>query len=580
MNTKLKIFFTTLLSFFVITGLLNAQVTISISLDRNEITINDTAKLTISVNGSQQSVSPRLYGLNNFHVEQGGTTSRFNMVNGRVTQGLDNVLYLIPKNQGTFTLGPAEIDFNGKKIRSNQVKLTVRKTSNDVKHQSSDPIFVTASVSPKAGYPGQEFFYIIKFYYSVSVRDLSIELPDADNISLKQLGKPKEYSSVIKSKKYNVIEINYALFAEKPGKYTLNKSVMKMNVIEKRRDSFGFGFFDNFGRARPYAVSSNSVTLNIKNLPEENRPSDFSGLVGHFSIDSNLSPDHIKAGNSATLSVILKGQGNVTLMPDINLPDFENVKTYADQPVMDVKESNQGQSATKTMKWALVPQYEGDVIIPQLSISYFDPDKEKYEIAKTRPLTLNVSPGENQQNIPVVHKGDDIKSLKHEVKLFNRDILPIHDMPESLNIIKIDKMASWQIIILIIFPPFIFLCTLAFNKIKGIQNISAFAAKKALVQFNKSLKTIENEKQIPEMLKAFNIYLNKRIKLGGGHLTPDEAYEILLNKGAKQELAQNVKNTLFELEASVYTSSFGHSIEDLKQSLSKIAKQIDKGIKF
>ena len=85
-------------------------------------------------------------------------------------------------------------------------------------------------------------------------------------------------------------------------------------MLEQRRQSprsfFDDSFFNDpfFSSGRPRAVTSEALELKVLPLPQQGRPADFSGLVGRYQLESNLEPKQVKAGESATFTVELKGR--------------------------------------------------------------------------------------------------------------------------------------------------------------------------------------------------------------------------------------------------------------------------------
>ena len=574
-----------ILSFGIRPSFSLASFTITLKLDRKDATLSDSVKLTLVVEGIQGQITPRIPGLQNFRVERGGSSSFFNMINGQVSRGINQEFFLMPQREGTFVIGPAMVDIQGKNYQSNQVTLTVKKVAEDSNVQdATQPVFMTASLSQPSAYPGEIVYYTLKFYYSISVRDLSVSPPEIDGLKFKQLGDHTEYTSRVKGKQFQVIELKYSVTPEQNGQFTIPPSTMRMNVLEKRRGS-GFGFFndDFFGltTARPHSVGTNSLPFETKSLPDEGRPQDFSGLVGQFELQATVTPDHVKCGESSTFSIIIQGKGNVTVIPDIKLPEISNVKSYADQPDLKVKETHDGVSGIKTMKWALVPQNDGSITIPEIQLSYFNPQKETYEIAKSKPLHIEVLECEKkEQLITFTSQSDDaLKPFKKEVKMFNRDILPIHHPPDAIEPIKFQQLHPLHMGFLIFTPPFLFLCILFLNHMKRFQKLDVIASKKAASKLYRELREIDFSSDMPEVLKALNNYFNERMRLSGGNLTPDDIEKELQNRKVSEENSSDMKKLLMTLEASVYAGMQGKQPEDIKHSLIKRIKHIEKEIK-
>ena len=118
-------------------------------------------------------------------------------------------------------------------------------------------------------------------------------------------------------------------------------------------------------------MTTDPIDLHVNALPKEGRPADFTGLVGTFQMTSTLEPPSLKAGESATLTIQVKGRGTVNRIPDLDLPEMDFVRTYSDQPVLETGQDRQGIVGTKTMKWALVPEKAGEYKVPLLVVEFF-----------------------------------------------------------------------------------------------------------------------------------------------------------------------------------------------------------------
>jgi len=576
-----RILITGIMTIFAWVTVLNASTGVSLHVDRSSVTQNDAIKMTIKISGSQSAVTPRVAGLQNFRVESGGTSSNFSMVNGQVSSSIDQTYYLYPKREGKFTIGPAVVPLNGKNYRSNAVTITVSKQASDAAQQSHQPVFVTASVSDTNAYVGQTIFYTVKFYYSVSVRDLGIVLPEGQGFLLKQVSKPSEYNSNVKGKQYKVIEILHALTTEKTGTFNIPPTVMKMNVLQRQQSRHGHSLFDNFFTStRPHSVQSQPIKLTISPLPEANQPANFTGLVGEFTINANLDPHRIEAGESTTLSLQISGTGNVQLIPDISVPDMDNIKVYSDKPEITINETSAGFTGQKNMKWALVPQKEGNYDIGPFSISFFSTEKDQYKTVSTQKMNLVVTPGKQRTSETQIKPlAQSLPPIKKEVQFFQRDILPVHDHADALQINLYDHLSLWQRWIMFIVPPFVYLLVVVFFFRKTRLKIEKLNAKKALAQFNKKLSKCQSPKNIDEILKLFYQFINQRLQRYGGTLTPDEVQKILISAGVLPEIASETSSLLNKFEAAVYTGQSDQDINVLENSIRELAKKLDKGIK-
>ncbi|MBW1670981.1 MAG: protein BatD [Deltaproteobacteria bacterium] len=572
-----------LFQFMLISFPVMADVSVSMRLDREEATIADSINIMVSIAGARESDSmPVLKGIEDFYVTQGGTSSRFEVINGQVNSGIDYSFFLQPKKTGTFVIGPVEIAVGGKTYRSNKATLKVVKQPEST-GADRGPLFLTAGLSSAKVYVEEQSIYTLRLYHQTRVSNISLELPETEHLTFRQLGKPIEYRSFYNGLSYDVVEIRYVLIPPEEGIYKIEPSRMKMTVAQPERRSRR-GFFDDslfFSKGRSVAVASEPMELNVLPLPGEGKPSDFSGLVGSFKINSKLEPDTIKAGESATLTVFVSGRGNVNRIPDLKWPEPDHIKVYADEPVLEVKEDAEGLSGSKTMKWALVPGKEGRYKIPSLSLSFFDTKTNQYRKIETSRFCISALPGEVKQiQASTDHSnGQKIEGpVKKAVKELGHDILPIHASIKDIgkgSLIRPGGLVFWFVFI----GPF-FIYAVAFLGLKLRKrsggSIALLTAKKAAKKFIKKCR--QDGLSSNDLALCFRNYLNERFGLSLGSLTSEEAAEILKSEGVSLDTAQKIQAILKGLEDAVYTGK-GQNACELREEASQLVRQIEKEIR-
>lgn len=139
-----------------------AKISVSLKLDRTETQLVDSVQLTVTVSGSRNSDSaPDIRGLENFDVRSGGTSSRVEFINGKMSSGVDYTYFIQPQKIGSFQIGPARVLINGKLYASKTAKLRVVKAAAGQGIDSS-PIFLTAELSDDTVYVEVQTIYILK----------------------------------------------------------------------------------------------------------------------------------------------------------------------------------------------------------------------------------------------------------------------------------------------------------------------------------------------------------------------------------------------------------------------------------
>jgi hypothetical protein len=553
------------------------DITVSLKLNRYEASITDSVKMIFSISGSREADSPQIGGLENFITQNAGKSSRIQIINGRVNSSLDFTYFLQPKRTGIFDIGPASAKIDGKIYQSNALKLIV-KTALDQKNEDNTPVFLTASISSKRVYLEEQIRYTIRLYHLAEVSNASLNMPEADGIEFKQFGKAAEYNTVYNSRNYQVFEIQYSLIPSKTGKLNVNPVRMSMVVrSQQRQDDEDFFSMDDFFskvRGRQITLASNPITLDVLPVPEAGKPADYAGLIGSYRITSELTPIRIKAGESATLTVIVKGTGNVNRIPDLKIPDIKDAKVYADEPKLEIQQSEKGIEATKTMKWAIVPGKQGQYTIPPLSMSYFDTVNKYYSRISTRPFILYADPGTGGIAQSPFGKEKAQKAGREEVEELGKDILPIHrsaiDMSKTSS-----ETIGWASWLLLLLPAFVYGAIFAGYKItsKNSAQLKSFRSAKLFYKICEDKELSANE-----LANALREYFNKRFNLELGSIASKEASTILRTKGCKEETINQMEWMLKKVETLIYTGK-GENPCDLSVEAVLIIKSIEKEIK-
>ncbi len=568
-----------------------AGVSVTLKLDRSEATLTDTIKILVKISGTRSTDSrPVLHGLEQFTVTQGGTSTRVEIINGQVNAGIDYTYLIRPKKTGDFQIGPAEINLGGRVLKSNIATLAVKAPS---KRSGTDrgPLFIEAGVSSRDVYVEEQCIYTLKLYRRTRVRDLSLSLPDVEHIVFKQLGEPLEYQSTYRGLDYQVLEIRYAILPSREGDYVLGPSRMNMTVLQPNHRSpfdrffndplFSHPFF-SFSSGRPVTLTTASLGLKVHPLPEQGKPANFSGLVGDFHMESKLEPASIKTGESATLTVQVSGRGNAKRMPDLQIPEMNHTKIYADQPVLTIQQDDKGLGGTKVMKWALVPEKPGQIEIPSLGLSFFDAQKKEYRILTTPSHSLSVLPGEKQTIMASTttpkSKESDKGPVKQKIKELGKDILPIHTAIKDLSVPHRAVMNGWVFWLALLGPFSVYMMTFFTLKLRKrspellTQSRSRKASKELMKQCQK------DGLRCHQLIDAVKDYLNHRFNLSIGVLTAEEAVRVLRMQGIKAENAERMGALVGEIEDAVYSGK-GQERTDLGKEVSDFVKAIEKEIR-
>jgi hypothetical protein len=139
-------------------------------------------------------------------------------------------------------------------------------------------------------------------------------------------------------------------------------------------------------------LDTKPLTVTVKPLPEENKPANYNGAVGSFSVEASLANKNVTAQDEATLHVVVKGKGN---LPVINAPTVDwpaGIEAFDPTAKEDVNKTVVPMSGTKSFDYVFTAKTPGHYTIPAVNFSWFDPSSQTYKTAGSEPLDLQVAP--------------------------------------------------------------------------------------------------------------------------------------------------------------------------------------------
>jgi hypothetical protein len=140
-------------------------------------------------------------------------------------------------------------------------------------------------------------------------------------------------------------------------------------------------------------VDSDPVELDVKPLPEAGVLPGFTGAVGQFQIGpARLSATEVRVGEPVTLTLIVRGDGNLGRMTPPMLPKLTDWQGFPPEPTTLSPASIQLRGFA-SFDYTLIPLSPKITATPAIPFSYFDPVKKKY-VDLTFPLMpITVTPG-------------------------------------------------------------------------------------------------------------------------------------------------------------------------------------------
>jgi hypothetical protein len=403
----------------------------SVTLDPPRFGVDEASQLIITVTGDEDAapIIPHVPGL---VINPDGQSSSIQQVNGAVTAIFSRTYRVTADQEGTYTIPPIQIG----NYRSPAVTVHVgaagsgrraNPSGDDSDEHSAPPANAAAAlqaampmikvVLPKSQvYAGELVPIQVKAYLheGVGARNAGPLAVVGDAFTVNGLDKlPVRSEETLEGMRYLVWTWSAVLGALKSGNYPLAFELPATVSVRLRgpdsdmasrlRSLFGTSsagaFMDDsafaslFGRVIEKSVTAKSdpVAVTVLPLPVAGRPADFSGAVGQFQVSSELAPASGPVGDPLTFKLIVTGKGNLSRINSDGLHDSPQWRAYHTESKVTADDDT-GHQGFKTFTQPVVPREAGQLTLPSLSFSYFDPEAGRYVTSETQPISVTVAP--------------------------------------------------------------------------------------------------------------------------------------------------------------------------------------------
>jgi len=590
-----------------------AQVTCTANAPQ-QIAVGQPFNFTISLN--QQASQIASVQFPDFNVVGGpstGSSSSITVVNGQMTQ-TSTYTYtytLSAQKEGTFTVPPVTMKVNDKLVKSNAVTIKVvaaqqsaqtqgkqQNTQQATANFDKNDVFVRASASKSNPYQGEQVIVTHKLYVGPSVnggyRVENINIPTQAGLWSYTLGNPQadapKSAETVNGKKYTVYEIRRtAVFPQKSGEITVTPMEVKFLARVITKESSGDPFFDHFfgggQSARDYSLDlkSDNIKLSVKPLPEANKPINFSGLAGNFSIKALLSRNQLKANDATNLTITISGTGNIQHVDNLNIefpPDFD----VTDPKITDnINTHGSSVTGSRIFEYVIIPRNQGTFTINPVTFSYFDLSLQSYKTIKTEEFTLQVDKGSG--DIAVTSS-----SYQKEIKILGNDIRFIKTSNAGLRLRQSSFFGTPAYITLLLLPLLLlFLFIIIWrNRIEYRSNVALVKNRKAKKVAKKRLKKAQillktnNETQFYiEISGALWGYLSDKYHIPLSTLSMESVEIKLTEKKIDKETVHDFLTTLEQCEFARFAPGDSSQLmaEMYNKALTFIYRNEEKNIK-
>lgn len=511
------------------------------------------------------------------------------VINGNFSKYYTFSMDVVASEKGEYTIPPARVVVDGKELTSNELRIKVldeQESNKNLYDQIAEGVFIKVHLSKKSVYVGEQLRLTYKLYKRIPLRGLQPSgKPDYSGFWKETISRVEDFEfkrETINGKLYETgILESVLLFPQRTGTIEINPFVLDTKVPVRTgrysRDPFWDGFFGN-ERLVDYSITSPKVKIEVKELPRKGKPSNFSGLVGDFDLQTKLTDSAIAQDDPITLNITVSGKGNLKWLDPFDIGMSSGIEDYPVKIHDNLKMTSDGMKGSRRFEYYMIGRREGTYKIPPISFNYFDPAESRYREIEISDLMFQVGDGQSivrgtKESGPSFYLG------KEQVDYLEKDLRYIHTTVSLAE--GGSELLDSALYYAGLSSPFLLLIALFFYRRQQEQgesvNQSRRKAKgKALKELSAAQKEQDPSQFQTVMLTAVYRYLSNMLQINLAEITEDKIKEAFGEAGLSEESKNACLGFIKELEFSRYApSKTSNSRSNQIDSAVELIKRID-----
>ena len=572
-------------------------------------------QLVYSIN--KEGSDLRVPNIPDFQILMGPTTStssQVSIINGQVSRSVNySFTYILRADKtGTFSIAPASIEADRKRIESNPVTIEVIEGEAATQQQqqqdnlgvtdeaalSDEDLFITMTANKTAAYQDEPILVTTRIYTRVNLEGISdIKNPELRNFIVEELDSQNDNIQWtiqnIKGKTYRTgIFSQKVVYAQSSGKLYIEPTSIEFLVRQRsarQAQSIFDDFFDTY-RTVKRRVNSKGINIQVKPLPTPVPPT-FSGIVGEVTMDVSASKTTASINDGITLKMVISGTGNLRLAknPEIKYPvDFD---VFDPKTTNNITQTTQGGKGNRVVETLIIPRHAGTFEIPAVEYAYFNPATGRYQTLRSKPITINIErtgadEGATLAQAPLPTTRENVKYLGQDIRFIKTGTIRLK--PVNTFLFGNSLFLLGYLVPLLLFALVYFLFQKRIKENANIQMVKTRKANKmALKRLKKSaiyLKKDDKEGFYDELTRALWGYISDKLTIPQSELTRDNARSILTSSNASDQTTADFLDILDTCEYARYAPQSDHHERDYLykkavETISKLESQLKKLVK-
>ena len=364
---------------------------VSAWVDNNPVVVGEMFRLHIEAKNVDDPQEPDLSEIRGLQILNRSVQNQTSIVGTSITRTVNWTYVMLAPSSGNYRIPALQIGSE----KTIPIALKAEESSQSPNNQI---VRLEVDVSPNEVYPQQQVLVRVRIIRTgAQLENESLTPFQLAGTQIEKVNQ-RSFRKVKNGKRQLITEISYVLLPEKSGTILLPQLSYQGNEIRGGNSQGNFGNFGNFGnifqqRGRRIFSNSEAQTIQVKALPVG-----FKGWwlpAAKLELEEQWLPDppEFRVGEPVTRTLTVNAYGVFgNQIPELSFELPEKMKAYADQPSIETVKTQEGLKGTRVEKWAIIPGQAGKLELPEISVAWWDVQKDEIRTSVFPARIIEVFP--------------------------------------------------------------------------------------------------------------------------------------------------------------------------------------------
>ncbi len=364
---------------------------VSAWVDNNPVVVGEMFRLHIEAKNVDDPQEPDLSEIRGLQILNRSVQNQTSIVGTSITRTVNWTYVMLAPSSGNYRIPALQVGSE----KTIPIALKAEESSQSPNNQI---VRLEVDVSPNEVYPQQQVLVRVRIIRTgAQLENESLTPFELAGTQIEKVNQ-RSFRKVNNGKRQLITEISYVLLPEKSGTILLPQLSYQGNEIRGGNSQGNFGNFGNFGnifqqRGRRIFSNSEAQTIQVKALPVA-----FKGWwlpAAKLELEEQWlpNPPEFRVGEPVTRTLTVNAYGVFgNQIPELSFELPEKMKAYADQPSIETVKTQEGLKGTRVEKWAIIPGQAGKLELPEISVAWWDVQKDEIRTSVFPARIIEVFP--------------------------------------------------------------------------------------------------------------------------------------------------------------------------------------------